>query len=155
MEQNIFNDFQRLVDVSKSNETNVSLIRSLLPALNEFKIMLYTGYQEIVLNKEQLSDDDIQMANTLADMLHVITYDIAHNPPVKGEDIDVYVSLVDTYSTCENITRSIAQYGKGLLNEDSGSFLASEANLNELTQAFDEMLDTHKMGESVKFVQVA
>jgi len=153
MTQHMLQDFQAIVDITQSNEDNSALIESLLPALQEFTNLIKEGYQEAVLKEETLTNVEIVQLESLADMLHVFVYNFVHNPPVNSPT--TYAKLVDIYSTCENVTRSIAQYGHGMLESESGCFFASEQNLQELVNASTTMIDNHVIGQTISFVQVA
>lgn len=153
MTQHMFSDFQKMVDITQSNEDNTVLIESLLPALQEFVNISKTAYNEAVQAQGLLTNVEIVQLESLADMLHVCVYNFVHNPPVNSPK--TYAKLVELYSSYENITRTFAQYGRGMLNSESGCFFASEQNLQELVNASAKMIDNHVIGQSVSFVQVA
>lgn len=153
MTQHTFKDFQKMVDITQSNEDNSALIESLLPALQEFVNISKAAYMEAVQSQESFTNVEVVQFESLADMLHVLVYNFVHNPPVNSPK--TYAKLVDIYSSYENIARSFAQYGRGMLNAESGCFLASEQNLQELEDASKNMIDTHSIGMPVTFVQVA
>jgi len=149
----MFSDFQKIVDVTQSNEDNTVLIESLLPALQEFVTISKATYEETILKQESLTNVEVVQFESLADMLHVLVYNFVHNPPSNAPK--TYAKLVDVYMSFENIARSLAQYGRGMQNNESGCFFASEKNLQELVNASTKMIDNHVIGHPVSFVQVA
>lgn len=146
-------DLQTIVNVMQSNQNNSALTQAFFPVLHEFLNMLKNEYNSAVNEAVIFTNVEIVQFDAFADMLHVLSYNLIHNPPLN-EPLLVK-KLAKIYSSGENIYRSFAQYGRGMLDESAGKFFASTENLQELVDASVKMLDQHDPDKSLEFIQVA
>lgn len=144
-------DFEHLIKLIENNLNNLRLLKTFIPVLQEFINLLKNEFNSVSTQQIPLSVESITYFDSVADKLHIFAFNLEND---KKPNNAINSQFAEIYRDAENVYRSMVQYGRGILDPQTGQFYASQSNLQELTDASYVMLNQHKIGEPVEFVEI-